>query len=96
MVMVVWRLSLLKDVGSGLAGTDANRLVDRRDKNFAVADAAGAGFLEDEGHHLFDKIFGQYQFNLLAGRVTLTVVPLALSGSISIVPWCSRMMWRQT
>ena len=42
--MVAWRSDRVR---AGFAGADADRLVDRRDENLAVADAAGLRGLAD-------------------------------------------------
>src|SRR5579871_6786776 len=45
------QLARLQRVAVGLAGADAHRLLDRRDKDFAVADLAGLGGGADRLDH---------------------------------------------
>src|ERR671912_705666 len=51
-------------VGSGLAGADADRLLDARYKNLAIADAAGLGGLADRLDGAVDHAVGKNDLEL--------------------------------
>src|SRR5215211_366932 len=86
-----WIVDWLKSAGSqrlgaGLAGTDADRLLDRGDEDLAVADLAGAGGLADRldraldqgivDHHL-DLHLGQEAHGVLSAAIDLGLAFLA-------------------
>src|SRR5690554_895260 len=56
----------LKCVSAGFAGTDANDLLQRHDKDLAVADFAGIGRLADRFDHLLQHVVinGHFDFDL--------------------------------
>ncbi len=51
-------------LGTGLAGTDADDLLDILHEDFAIADFAGTGRLHDGVHRVVQYIFGDHGFHL--------------------------------
>src|SRR3954462_14751855 len=73
-------------VGSGLAGADADRLLDARYKNLAIADAAGLGSLADRLDGVVDEIVVEHDLELHLGEEVDHVLRPAIELRVALLP----------
>src|SRR4051812_9446228 len=73
-------------VGSGLAGADADRLLDARYKNLAITDAAGLGRLADRLDRAVDEIVVEHDLELHLRQEIDHVLGPAIELGVALLP----------